>query len=406
MPWTSALVVTPAVMIVMVVMVFFAAFLGRSESTGAVEVTPPVPAVVTTLRPSSATTAAVTLPPEVLLGTFRVDAVSAGEVWIDGKRHVVDGSDLVAGAGADRLPDGTAWAHVHVAPTGVVWAEGRTASLTLWSFDGDRWIAHPLPSLVSGPWWVLGAGPAGAIWVAGVAEGQGSCAQFDVSGGAVAQLELYRYDGATWTYLECDEVPPVLAARSAGAVGPDGELWLAAPRIPDAAPPAAGAAGEGVPQAVLRDLPVGLFRLDREGWQEVPVPEGCATLDLSSEPRFAVAPDGALWLAASCVARFDGTAWTTFEGAAALSRNESELAITPDVTVWLATGTALVSFDGDEWTRHLGEDVISVNAAPDGAVWVVAGDRTRSAPVAGIDSESYDFAGPVTVYRLTPPAAG
>jgi ligand-binding sensor domain-containing protein len=83
------------------------------------------------------------------------------------------------------------------------------------------------------------------------------------------------------------------------------------------------------------------------------------------------APDGTIWAGGiGCsVARFDGQTWRTVSaGCDTIGGNVVDFALTPDGSVWAATGLDLVRFDGQSWTGY-GRHVSSLAVTPDGTLW-------------------------------------
>jgi len=103
---------------------------------------------------------------------------------------------------------------------------------------------------------------------------------------------------------------------------------------------------------------------------------------------------------AGWVSRYDGSSWTTFDAtdAAALGGGVFTIAQLPDGDVWVATAAGLARFDGSSWTDAegpWGTWGASVAAAPDGAIWVAAGDSNDGAvSVARFDGRSWTSYGP------------
>lgn len=109
---------------------------------------------------------------------------------------------------------------------------------------------------------------------------------------------------------------------------------------------------------------------------------------------FAIGPDATIWLGISgALAHFDGEAWTLFgseEVAAVYAQGESfttvedippfqnihALAVDSEGTLWEATDSGLVRFDGDTWTVFRGSDdqisdeIFALTIAPDDTLWV------------------------------------
>ncbi|MDH5422746.1 MAG: hypothetical protein OEY55_13160, partial [Acidimicrobiia bacterium] len=109
----------------------------------------------------------------------------------------------------------------------------------------------------------------------------------------------------------------------------------------------------------------------------------------ASQGPLAVGPDGAVWTAFGerDLARFDGSAWETFEAPLSLDQGvatpwTASVDVAPDGTVWAGTheGKGVYSFDGTQWTHYTTPDSLpagvgaTVVAAPDGSVWAGSWD--------------------------------
>ena len=176
--------------------------------------------------------------------------------------------------------------------------------------EGEVWVATgmSLARWHEGAWQVLdrmahsvAVAPDGTVWASGW---EGSQDSYFVD----------RYDGEVWTRTY--DFPLTWLAAT-----PDGSVW-------------------GM------DAQQGLLRFAGEAWEQVPRPAGHEQAALHG--TLAVAPDGAVWVAAPLVlARFDGQAWTTYPPAGGVEA----LAVGPAPaggsagTVWLATNHGVVRFD-------------------------------------------------------------
>jgi hypothetical protein len=151
------------------------------------------------------------------------------------------------------------------------------------------------------------------------------------------------------------------------------------------------------------------------------------------EPRrIDVGVDGTLWIQAhdpqarladttsayECglrLARFDGSDWNDWDGDDGVPEvgpvffyggcQEGVHAVAPDGSVWLAPldfmggreCSGIANFDGTTWTRYIdGLCVYDADVAPDGAIWLQAGEvKHLDGPVPG----------PVYTYVITPEVA-
>ena len=153
---------------------------------------------------------------------------------------------------------------LYVAPDGVLWAGHRdddtdAVEERAWLFTYDpgqdafqRVTAANAPSAEgdSGYLWDLSADAAGSLWA------------------VVSYGSIYTWDGQAWQQLTEENRAPRWAQFSAVAAAPGGGVWVGSPTY-------------------------GLYRLDDEGWYQVPWDEGFgarAALDLLA------ARDGTLWV--------------------------------------------------------------------------------------------------------------
>ncbi|HET7090935.1 MAG TPA: hypothetical protein VFL17_20075, partial [Anaerolineae bacterium] len=91
-----------------------------------------------------------------------------------------------------------------------------------------------------------------------------------------------------------------------------------------------------------------------------------------------VASDGTVWAGGTgcTVAHFDGQTWRTVSAdCQAIGGNVVDFAITPDGSVWAATGMDVARFDGQAWTRY-GRHVAWLAVTPDGMLWAPGWEGT------------------------------
>jgi|GEM_PF-492015 len=199
---------------------------------------------------------------------YALAANSDGRVWIGtaaGVQRLDPASSTFVGyaADADGQPLGSI-AVLYVAPDGALWAGHRdddtdAVEERAWLFTYDpgqdafqRVTAANAPSAEgdSGYLWDLSADTAGNLWA------------------VVSYGSIYTWDGQAWQQLTEENRAPRWAQFSAVAAALGGGVWVGSPTY-------------------------GLYRLDDEGWYQVPWDEGFgarAALDLLA------ARDGTLWV--------------------------------------------------------------------------------------------------------------
>jgi streptogramin lyase len=285
-------------------------------------------------------------------------ALSSTEVWAVVNTH--EGFACVIGHLQDgewtywTLDDGNRIRDLAGSPDGTIWLAGDAG---VFSFDGRGWTRR-----LDGPSGGVAVSQEGLVWV----------------GGSLADHAptpwLAGWDGERWTRL--DSSPG--SARSGFtpmALGFDGEVWITV-----------------YPGHSARDL----MRYDGATLESVqiagfPDPEGAesAVGVLAIE----AAPNGDLWIGGYLssdwdevvLARFDGEAWLLYDWPTdhtAIPQLIFDLAAGPDGLLWMGGQTGLASFDGAEWTIHIGGVwVESLDVAPDGTVWYSDGQSLHTLPV-------------------------
>jgi hypothetical protein len=192
---------------------------------------------------------------------------------------------------------------------------------------------------------------------------------------------LRLFDGTMFRMVV--EAPVDIAVAT---VAPDGSLWVATidGRVVHWTGSSWTSLDPGRPNA---DAAISAIAVDAAGrpwigWTQFPVPPG-----------------------AGWVSRYDGSAWTTFDGqdASPLGSSVSEIVQFPDGTVWVASDGGVARFDGSSWTAVAatpGADAsaTSVAAGPDGAAWAGGGGALLAKRFDGQSWTSYWPPGGVSMY--------
>lgn len=251
-----------------------------------------------------------------------------------------------------------------VAPNG--WGNSQAVA----GFEGDVWVLEQsgLARLdpTDGTVRTWGAGDDLAFMASGIAPARG--------GGVwlLSSQKVRRFDGERLS--EPLRIPPEAKTVAWVAESPDGSLW---------------AATDG-----------GLYRWSAGSWSPVPdLPEGAAAAPLALDSRgnaWAVYPGPAFR-----VARYDGTAWTTFTSDSTGAPLSDVTSLVADETggVWAGTKQGLAHFDGSAWTTF-GVDQLGVNntwsPAVDqaGNVWAVTSRVFGSVHVARFRDGAWTRWGP------------
>jgi hypothetical protein len=79
------------------------------------------------------------------------------------------------------------------------------------------------------------------------------------------------------------------------------------------------------------------------------------------------------------IGRLKDGVWTYFQRNAPIAG----LAVAPDGTMWVATGSGVFSFDGEQWTRRFHSDAEQIVVGEDGTVWIggIRDDNSDTAPL-------------------------
>lgn len=369
----------------------------------------PLPATV-----ASSTTVATTPAPgwttyDSINQVYDLDFAPDGTLWAITGGGLVQW-DLGSGTYTRHLIDAF---HLAISPDGALWLGTEHG---LCQFDGTTCEIHPDPSwAVQGGILDLAVASDGAVWMS--SEGRVS-----------------RYDGTSWRSYPFYTPPHDLDAAAGG------ELWGVIPEgivryLPDQDDWVVYTAEHGLPNTFPQIVAVapdgelwvsmaweGLYRFDPYDWQSVTEPPG------GDVRAIAFAADGTPWVGTvggahylgGTLAYWDGEAWTDVSGGAGLtsiravalgpgdvvaaathlglgiyqggrwrllkdgptSDRVSSLAVTPDGSVWFASGdespstggSALSRFDGETWDYHLADaGVGALTVAPDGSLWAGVG---------------------------------
>ena len=125
--------------------------------------------------------------------------------------------------------------------------------------------------------------------------------------------------------------------------------------------PSPSAAGELLPGVAL-DLEAvepGVFRVDGDGVRD---------LARANNDDIVAGPDGSVWLLRpERFFRLGSDEWHEWPTSRSWDR---DFEVAPEGTVWVHAGSAIQSFDGQEWTTRQSTDgVAGLEIAPDGTVW-------------------------------------
>lgn len=244
--------------------------------------------------------------------------------------------------------DGEGWEAVYDAP----WACDAA-----FEPDGTPWIATcnayrtygaGLATRADGSWRNVGREEGLASdSIRAVAVGPGG----HIAAGTNRGLSVYR--GGSWQTLRDG---PALNRITTVAVTPDGAAWFG---FGDTSFPSPGG---------------GVSRFDGWQWELLDQRMGLAVND--NVTLLAVGPDGRLWAGAGCELgyRADG-AWHRAAGCDDFSRdapagNVIDLAFEPDGGVWVATGFGVHRFDGEAWTTWDGLLPTSIVVTAKGTVLI------------------------------------
>jgi ligand-binding sensor domain-containing protein len=263
-----------------------------------------------------------------------VAAGPGGEVWVyilwEGVYRFVASQDLNAEDGRWQKVGGI---------SGIV-------SDVAFAADGTPWIAsagglhYPGGTLAyrENGMWVDVSDQEGLVSIRPIAFGPNG----QVAAGTALGLGVYQ-DRAWRMYRD----GPMTQTPTTVATTPDGATWL----------------GFGDYSASTSGKGVSRFSMD-EGWQYLLGDEEVTAL--------AAVPDGSLWAGVGCtVRRYAQRRWETLArcGQEMPAGNITDIAFTPNGHVWVANGFALSTYDGQSWTVY--EKLVhSIEAAPDGSVWV------------------------------------
>jgi hypothetical protein len=305
------------------------------------------------------------------LGVFEIAVGPDGAVWLDGR----GGLFRLREPGIADSPSNGLRTELTVGPDGSVWSRAawQRRDRSIRSFDGERWVYHPGPTVDTGvlrndqlgP--VFAIGPDGSVWAAWVNAEQPKPPGF----------KLARLEGGQWVGVDLAAWPDDLVGNANAAYGPglvatdDGSLWMIA--------------YDGDYQNVLA-------RFDGREWDFTAIPgQVFNALDL------AAGPDGSIWLfgtegqSTARLAKHTDGAWTVVETPPDIRPDTGYSAedglrpvVTSDGAVWIrrkGDTESLSQFDcdgllryDDTWTGYLADHCIhSVAAGPGGEVWVVTG---------------------------------
>ena len=252
----------------------------------------------------------------------------------------------------------------HVAPDGTLWRSGGPPPV---SFDGTSWAE------LSAKGSIYGFQDDGTVWIVKREEGE---------------VRVGPLTGDGWEALPGS----VLGVRFVVAEAAGGDVWV-----------------------VVDD---DLRRHDGNGWKRQPTPfDGIARADAG--------PDGTLWIRyrsligsydpsrSSLLARFDGSDWDVFtRGLPGMGDHymgfEGWFEVASDRSVWFnpigaqeQTGTrcdGVANFDGESLVRFMRDTCIyAMDVAPDGSVWLQAGEGPWRGGNAGPIP-------PIYTYVITPEA--
>jgi ligand-binding sensor domain-containing protein len=219
---------------------------------------------------------------------------------------------------------------------------------------------------------------------------------------------LSRFDGQSWQYFLDDVETAVLV------VAPDGSLWAG---VGCSVQRFDGVSWETVAQCE-KDLPIGnifaiSFAPDGTAW----VANGLSLARFDGQSwtvyeklanSVVTAPDSTIWVNgwegrqdSFYVARFDGENWTTYPTTDSFPGGFRVDAATADGCVWGITERGLTCFNGPSWTDSQSwtfypipealslDGILTLSAAPDGALWLRAENGLARFEVEGASAERW-----------------
>jgi hypothetical protein len=314
--------------------------------------------------------------------------------------------DLASGTGrvfteADGLPGRFVY-DIAAAPDGTVWAAGTT---WLAAFDGTTWTEvgdNVLPDLPY-PFGDLAVGADGTVWISAgldliridadgattvrVPPAWGRTEPWSVSLAVDSASTVWAstfmsgvlaYDGE-WRHYGADEGLPSNVAGNV-AVAADGSVWVG---------------GSGLYGDPAGNIPAGGILQYRDGtWTVHTVGDGV----LWNEGNVVPDPAGGVWVVhgelspalaeesgietLGGLSYFDGTSWRLYPGADVGSAG----VVAGDGTLWMASGSGIVGFDGTNTKRLvLGPGIVPPPAPGDAVTleWVAGVDPVRLSTVIG-----------------------
>jgi len=293
-----------------------------------------------------------------------------GAVWLD------RGSTLVKLGDPNSFPrPSTHWPDLKVSPDGTLWA--RTGESSIGRLEGEGWseMARLDSSMDSDAWWDFA--PDGTVWTG---RSGARVARLGASGWQDHPIDLDSFALELRQLMEDHGASPFTVGRGPYfedlRVDTNGDVW-AALSVNDEA-----------------FAPMVLLRYDGETWSLVdPVGVGgYYTVDLLD-----VGSDGTMWVHLQAgrnarnepeqhyLARLADDRWTVFseeDGVGELvlrAENHGLLRVDSSGAVWterLGRSSAVRVFDGKTWRQYLdSHEVIDLEVAPDGKVWVLASDH-------------------------------
>lgn len=269
-------------------------------------------------------------------GGYRIASVAvgpAGTVWLATTGGVLAYNGITWQGFCDR-PELLPVRSVAVDAHGDAWL-GTDYGVT--RFDGKAWTTYRESAPNGGPpcctVWGIAVAPNGAVW--------------SVSTGGAAS-----FDGTRWKAYDTKRGLGLRDGRGVAA-GDGGTVWYATPR--------------------------GAVRFDGERWTMHGVADG---LPCDRVTSVAVGPRGEVWFGTPLgLSRLEGKTWSTYTTKDGLAHNSVKaVCVDRDGAVWAGTEGGLSRFDG-RWTNYTVNDtlkglesdvIVSLAAAPDGAIWIVA----------------------------------